>query len=700
MNVEIPAPKFPAGLLDWAGHRTGGVKRLFHDSSGRPAGQIIRTPLLDRLEQWAGRIRDIGAPRIVLLVGGPGNGKTEAVEFTVSHLDATLHAHGKLVDRFRDIFTSAGDRPAPRIAQVERGSLSADTPALTVALVQDASAKDPNAPGRSPAQLLVDDLEAMLRPGADTVYLACVNRGVLDDALIVATDGTRLVARNVLLAIVKSIGAGPDPVSCWPLDDYPAIAVWPMDVETLIVGPTGQSAASQLLQIATTAAAWPQQGHCAAGELCPFCYSRGRLATGWGSNSLLNILRWYELASGKRWSFRDLSSLISLLLAGAPGHVGAVKSGDPCEWAAQLVRLGSAVGPGQESIRTSAPFHLVAAQYEHALFAHWHHDGVRQLRRDLGELGLAGDRTLLGLYYFLTSTGRNSLPRTLESQLTALVDALDPGLAPPDTLAVMSETVGIPFRELDVRFSQSVREGLDYILKGARRNWFSRLEITLLESLALSDDQLSQPEVVRRHSAVAARVRGLVRNFACRLVRRSLGVRAAAVNDVAIVSEYERVAQGDLTLLHACAKQVQGLLNEHERFVISLNTTFGEALPPPERRAILTTPQQKVRVLEQPTKERPRPAFQYFSVGTGSSRQAIALTYDLFKAIFELRRGLLPASLPRPVVAQLDTARARLAGRLVRDEEVLEDSEVRIGLRSDVLVREQGEFLVRQEPSQ
>jgi len=142
---------------------------------------------------------------------------------------------------------------------------------------------------------------------------------------------------------------------------------------------------------------------------------------------------------------------------------------------------------------------------------------------------------------------------------------------------------------------------------------------------------------------------------------------------------------------------VQALLNDRERFIVSLNTTFGEALPPPERRAILTAPPQKVKAMEQTFQNRPKPVFQYLGVGSGSSSQSIPLTYDLFKAVFELRRGMLPASLPRPVVALLDTTRARLAGWLVRDEEVLEDSEVRIGLRKDVLVREQGAFIVRQE---
>ncbi len=46
---------FPAGLLDWAGHRGGGVRRLFDENSGRPAGEVIETMLLARLRASGSR---------------------------------------------------------------------------------------------------------------------------------------------------------------------------------------------------------------------------------------------------------------------------------------------------------------------------------------------------------------------------------------------------------------------------------------------------------------------------------------------------------------------------------------------------------------------------------------------------------------------------------------------------------------------
>src|SRR5688572_21725618 len=89
---------FPAGLLEWAGHRKGGVRRIFSEGDARPSGKLLDTPLLRRLRTWAADIA-IGrpqTPRIVLLVGGPGNGKTEAVEDAIRELETALAIDGEI----------------------------------------------------------------------------------------------------------------------------------------------------------------------------------------------------------------------------------------------------------------------------------------------------------------------------------------------------------------------------------------------------------------------------------------------------------------------------------------------------------------------------------------------------------------------------------------------------------------------------
>ena len=175
--AQAPERPFPSGLLDWAGHRGGGVRRLFDDNSGRPGEAVFETNLLHRLRQWS---RDIaeeveGAPRIVLLVGGPGNGKTEAVEATIGQLDVALGCGGALVASLRRSFHPPAGEPVPRVVTVEAGKLASPPRSLRLDVVQDATVG-----GSSAARSLVDEIEAvhhaMSRANRGDLLVVCVDK--------------------------------------------------------------------------------------------------------------------------------------------------------------------------------------------------------------------------------------------------------------------------------------------------------------------------------------------------------------------------------------------------------------------------------------------------------------------------------------------------------------------------------------------
>ena len=697
-HVSTPSHIFPAGLLEWAGHRSGGVRRLFDDASGRPSGAMIDTPLLHRLRGWATSFAEgrPNTPRIVLLVGGPGNGKTEAVESTVRQIEDALGVSGELQGALRPLFNPTDGSTVPRRVELDIGELATRPSQMVLTLVQDASVSDPAYPDLSAASLLVSDLEKTLQASEGNAFLACVNRGVLDDALIHAIEAGRDVVRQLLETIVRAAGMSPGAPSCWPLKGDPTVAIWPMDVESLLVPRSPlehlPSPAAQVLSVATAQESWPELGSCVAGEKCPFCRSRHLLSGTPHGGSALQILRWYELATGKRWSFRDLFTLISFLLAGSPPEE-RTRAITPCEWAAGLLELETRDTARQERLKLAAPFLLLGSQYQHVLFGQWSVPASGGIRLALRELKLENP-TLLGLHYFLSGARSISVPATLRAQLASLCDALDPALADPDAEVEVSARTVIHFRDLDSRFSRSVREGMQFIRK---YQCLSPLEVDILSRLAAAEDALAAPEVRRRKPATSARLQMLVRDFACRMVRRTLGVRSAVVRHHSTLSDFERVVRGDEQLMHVAVKQVEGLLNDREKFAVPLNTTFGQPLPPESRQVVLTTAKQKVRPNKADDEGRPGSDVKLMSVGSGTSIQPIPLTYDLYKSVRELRSGMLAASLPRTVTALLDTTRARLAGRIVRDEEQLDGAEIRVGPRPETIVRELGTFLVRQE---
>lgn len=674
---DAPERPFPSGLLDWAGHRAGGVRRLFDDHSGRPGEAVFETNLLRRLRQWA---RDIsegieGAPRIVLLVGGPGNGKTEAVEATIGHLDGALGCQGALVASLRHSYHPPAGQPVPRVVTVEAGGLAHPPRSLRLAVVQDASVGGLG--GRAAAQSLVDELEAAARDPSVQAYLCCVNRGVLDDAMIHAIDSRLEHARGLLEAVARAVSLAPDAPACWPLDGYPGIAIWPMDAESLIEDTDdGDIApAAAILQRAIDPALWRNPATCAAGAACPFCNSRKMLASPRETGALLSMLRWFELGTSKRWAFRDLFSLTSYLLAGS----GA--AADPCGWAASLVQADKQAQLGGRPRRDTsvALFWLVGAQYQHALFHRWDRGVAGALLKDIKDLGLQDtNNTAMGLHYFLQSRVSGYIPATIASLLDDLVELLDPAMASPD-FEVLLWGGAVALGEFDIRFSRSVKEGLDLAVKTRA---LSTNERFLIERLANLDDLLATPSLRSKRPTSATRIQRLCRDFACRIARRSIGARQAVVPDATALRAFHRVvadADGRGHDLREIAIQVEDLLNNGDNFDVSLTTTFGQPMPPARSRATLVVPRRPVYPRKIENEGRPRPSVCFLDVEVGSAPQPIAVTYDLFKAVSDLKQGLSPASLPRSVLAFLDTTRARMAGSIVRDRHARDRPSIFLG---------------------
>lgn len=686
---------FPTALLEWSGDRAGGVRRLFDDRSGRPGGGVIETPLIRRLGEWAESFREghRRGPRIVLLVGGPGNGKTEAIERTIRDLDRSLGGNGRLVQELARAFNPVGQKVPRRVTLDASGVLSLPSP-LRLEVVQDATTASD---GKPAGQLLVSELGAVRAAGEELVYLCCVNRGVLDDALIHAIDTGEENARKLIESVVQAVSLAPNAPACWPLQDHPDIAVWPMDAESLVepaAKESDQVPAGAILARALNPHMWPETDHCAAGPDCPFCTSRKLLSGKREPEALLRMLRWFELGSGKRWAFRDLFSLVSFLLAGK----GTSKRGgdvDPCQWAANLVELDKQADAGMKPTKeiSTAIYALAAAQYQHALFPRWDSTSAPTLAQDIKDLGLRDNNTAMGLLYFVQSRKSAYAPATIASLSENLAELLDPALASPDAKVVgWGAPEGVKLREFDARFSRSVQEGLDFAV-GYRL--LSSVERRLLSRLAKLDEHLAVADVRRKRPGAASRVQRYVRDFASRFSRRSVGARQGIVPDSDILDAFHRVvadAEGSGDELREVAHKVEDLLNNGDHFEVSLTTTFGQPLPPERGRAVLVVPRRNVLPRDPQLDGRPRPSLCFLDVGLGEAFQPIALTYDLFKAVVDLERGLSRASLPRSVVAMLDTTRARMAGAIVRDRTVQDRLKILLGDGLEI-GRQRGRFV-------
>ena len=697
--VQAVQPDFPRGLLVWAGHLSGGVKRLFDKSSGRPAGSLLQTHLIFKLEGWARDVAEgrVNTPRALLLVGGPGNGKTEAIEHTIQMLDQALGVNGRIIAHLASKFLPDEGEAVPRVVTVDIGELVPRIGSLLLELVQDGTVTAGGG-GLSAAELLVRELSEQISSDRPKLYLCCVNRGVLDDALVHALEVKNDRACEVIEAITRSVSLSSKALSCWPLHNHKDFAVWPMDVESLFTVPEGGAIApaAAMLDFAINAGRWAGKNACAAGAMCPFCGSQYTLSRGKAKESLLKILRWFELASSKRWSFRDLFTLYSYLLAGH-STVTDEHAGDPCIWASHQVQLDkychASTAPKNNEL--TACFKLALSSYQHSLFHSWDKSASVKIRQYLKDLEVPKStpegKLLHGLLHFLNERKKSYLPNSVESPIESLCTLFDPALANPELIVEVSASSSVLIGTIDTRFSRSITNGIEYL---AKYRFLTAAEMELLKRLAKADEYLSDPQVRRKRPTAAGQLQRMLRDFAARLVKRSLCTRSAVVSDYPILSGFQLIVEDDVgSALHEVARQVSGLLNGKNYFEVSLTTTFGQPLPPQRRQATLVVPKRSVKPLRLSKLGRPRSPISFLEIGLGASTQAIPLTYDLYKAVKELDKGLSPASLPRNVVALLDTTRSRLAGTIVRDKEAIDSSEIRIGAVGTVISKSYDGFI-------
>ena len=348
-------------------------------------------------------------------------------------------------------------------------------------------------------------------------------------------------------------------------------------------------------------------------------------------------------------------------------------------WAANLsVADEQAVRKAKPSSRTSsAIFELVAARLHHALFHLWDREAGPSLLKDIKELGLQDNNTAMGLHWFLSSRRSPYLPTMIEGVLDSFSGLLDPALASPDTTVEVSRNTSYRLRDIDTRFSRSVAEGLEHVRKS---RILTALEVELLRRLAELDTFLSRQDVRKKRPATATRIQRMVRDFSCRLVRRSIGARTMTVLDASVLREFQAVVEDKKDdSLFEVAREIELLLNKNQEFEVSLTTTFGQPLPPSNVQALLVVPRRHVQPAHAAADGRPAAPLRFLEVGEGNSAQDVALTYDLFKAVKDIERGMSYASLPRSVLALLDTTGARLAGPIVRDVNVLRRAEIRLG---------------------
>ena len=696
---EQQSRPYPEGLIQWAGHRDGGVRRPFQRGSGRPTGFQLETPLVLRLRRWAqSLVAGEDVPRAILLVGGPGNGKTDAVEGCVESLDKELGADGALTDKFAAQYNVGDGVLPPRKAVIDLSSLPISVPAhlnTSFSLVQDATEGDPSQGARA-EQLLLEELASLHDRDRSGIYLCCVNRGILAHTGTIAHEsGTYSDAAELLTQIMRCVTSGPIAPSCWPLDGFEHIGIWPMDVESLVApngGDGAQSVAHQIFASALDANKWKDA--CKLQTRCPFCQNRKILSRKGVIDSLIQLLYYHEISSGKRWTFRDLFSLVAYLLVGDFSELQIRgKQLSPCDWAAEQLRIARE-GRVNSVERDRAPFLLASRLYHHRLFPRWprfDRGGHRAAKQELFKEKYTdeGIYAARALFRFASRAGEiasratGDVPNRIRNSVGP---ALDPALATGNEVVFIRDDQGYTVTDIESRFSLSVKEGLD--LAGSQ---LETLERDVLEMLAKADDSLVEDRFPRNRTRQARLLQSTIRQFAARFAKRNLCTRRGVCRDGNHYGRY-LLATLELAGQSEVRKELRNLLHDtNNKFRAGLATTFGQPVAERSRDVALLLPKMVAvhPVKTVPSEMRPRDPLPYLRV----EGHYVALTFHLFRALEEVSGGLHEASLPGEIYSLLDRVKSLVAGQVVRDEEMLNDGpQIVLGSSLDTIEYVGGEF--------
>ena len=603
--------------------------------------------------------------------------RTDAVEGTIRRLGELLGCPEEIESHFRKEFHKFLHKGVlPRKVSLKRiiGNFEG------LHLVQDATVCDPQFSGRTAQELLLEDLEQIvLNQHSNEIYLCCVNRGVLAEALPIAVNGNyRDNTIDFLNQVSFAVSPHPDSICAWPLGEYSDIAIWPMDIESLVdpaiydgTGTPGE----HILNYVVNTDNWKDHSSCPSRKYCPFYSNQKLLANKNVRGSLLELLQSYEFVSGKRWNFRELFGLVSTIMVGPEADYAGMT---PCEWVDEQVQ--TCLASGDKNLAYRAAFRLVSKLYMHTLFPRWPKlGGVRnKFTRMLKPSGSTFEGSREIVQGFLSSLFLK-MPDNSTTISTMLYgpfgEALDPIGYNGERYVDKGKTLSV--NDVEELFSHSISLGLNSI-----NQYLVGPEILLFNFLRQGELFLEQSESSSKQNvSIIKEIHSTMKIFSIRLFKRSIGVRFGIYQNCDELSLYRQTLHNTKEMIKL-KRVFEKLINRDSLFQASLITTFGQPEPSSARNALLKCP--SIPVKSQPALNRegvPVRSIHYLKVGSNF----IPLTFGLYFALYHSNDGLSPSSLPEEIFALLDSTKSYALGEIVRNSETIDQYSIILGNLKEVI---------------
>ena len=299
--------KYPSKFENWLASNNGSVRRPMDKNSGRPLGnQVIKGKVHALISEMVNEYELNRGKYICVFIGGPGNGKTDIMEFVAEEL-----------------VTCVGDDWSARNIELEECFSKNNRQAIInlsdktrLILTQDASQKDRDSKDFCEAifhdLLKVDEMDSGL-------YVLCMNRGILEEVNKQANNENKPLHKYKTLINQlyrsNSLDASIEDIKVWGNTDVNPYSLysWSMDLDTLFQKSSEMKISENLIKEIF------EKGECAKNyvnidnELSPINSTYLFLNNlGMGLN-FAQILRSYEILYAKRFTYRELFNVIGYL---------------------------------------------------------------------------------------------------------------------------------------------------------------------------------------------------------------------------------------------------------------------------------------------------------------------------------------------------------------------------------------------------
>ena len=303
--IEYNEAQFPFKFFNWFSSMSGGVRRPLDEDSGRPLGNIILegqihiliNNMIDEYFQDKGKY-------ICVLVGGPGNGKTDIMEYAAE----------RFVERLSENWTEIKLELQVGFSKNNRQSIVSINNE-TLLLTQDASQRDIDAD--SYIDSIYNDFEK-IESLDNSLSIICMNRGILETIRKESCDPSNRLSKYQ--EIIKSIyqfntlDAALLDLKIWGAElDSKKLYTWSMDFDTLFSKVKDQSLDQNFLYSLFEKAKCEENFCEDTNVLSPIFNANEFVANKFKKRNLSKVLRSYEILNGKRFTYREIFSLIGYL---------------------------------------------------------------------------------------------------------------------------------------------------------------------------------------------------------------------------------------------------------------------------------------------------------------------------------------------------------------------------------------------------